>query len=89
MIVFLKVKCKDGKYEFTEDELCKLISDVEKEAYDNGYSTGYKDGMRDCRKPVISTTPTYTPGSPLTVDPYIVVTCTGGEQIPIDFNGIS
>ena len=88
MIVFLKVKCKDGKYEFTEEELRNLISDIEKEAYDNGYSTGYKDGVCECRKPVIPTTPSYTPCSPFPVDPCIV-TCADGEQIPIDFNGIS
>ena len=94
MIVFLKVKCKDGKYEFTEEELRKLISDVEKEAYDSGYYTGYKDGTSASHSLTYDT----QPPSPNTISPPYnpVITCSKeqencceGEQIPIDFNGIS
>lgn len=91
MIIFLKVKCKDGKYEFTETELRKLISDVEKEVYDSGYSTGYKDGTSASYSLTYDT----QPPSPNTISPPYnpVITCSKeqencceGEQISIDFN---
>lgn len=89
MIIFLKVKCKDGKYEFTEDEVRKLISDVEKEAYNSGYYTGYKDGTSESRKydtQHSSPNTSFPPYNPIITCSKVQENCCEGEQISIDFN---
>lgn len=81
MIIIYK-ESKDGKIEFTKEELENLLEQARKEGYDTGYSKGYGDGYIAGKGYLNITTPT----SPITPSPWWTsptITGTGGD-IPLN-----
>jgi len=63
MIIIYK-EFKDGKAEFTKDELKELLEKAKKEGYDEGYAKGYSDGKTYTLPPITYPTSPTIPISP-------------------------
>lgn len=80
MIIIYKQPNKDGKIEFTKEELENLLEQARKEGHDTGYSKGYNDGY-SAGKSYPSIT---TPISPTTPSPWWTSPTVFGTAIPLN-----
>lgn len=78
MIIIYK-EFKDGKAEFTKDELEELLEKAKKEGYDEGYSKGYSDGKTYTLPPITYPTSPTIPTYPT----YPIVWGTNGRNIEL------
>ena len=86
MSVLLIDTNKNGKYEFTKEELQKILDTVEQEAFERGMSFGRR--MQEPKEREYVYVPTSPPNNPL--NPYVTwneVTCTATDPSLIKTTG--